>query len=424
MRSRLTLVLALIILGVGAAALFAGSTLADPGGPHGQVLYVSNGSGTSTPPNQKHNCATAGYSTIAAGVAAAETPGSKADTVVVCSGVYLEDVVIQGPNAITLEGAGSAVINALGLSNGVQVLASGSTVDGLTVEYATGEGILVGSLPGAGGTVSNVTISNNTVTANDRGNPYGGALSAANGNASSYDQCNANPATPTEPGDCGEAIHLLSADNSTVTGNSVTGNSGGLLMTDENGPADGNTVSSNDIYSNALDCGITIAGHHLGTFGPHGPVTVDPAVGGVYGNTIKNNISENNGLAAQGGGILLATGVPGGAVYNNVVDGNTADGNGLGGVTVHGHSPGEDLNGNSITNNTIGTNNLDGDPDFFPSVDPSTTGVIVATASSPISITITNNQISYNHFGVWTTGPVTASISGNTYVGVDQQVGP
>ena len=422
MRSRIALGTAFHALCLGAAALFAGSTLADPGGPHGSILYVSNGSGTSTPPNQKHNCSGAAYTTIGAAVTAAEAPGNKATTVVVCSGTYLEDVVIAGTNAITLEGAGNPVINAVGLTNGVQVLGSGTTVDGLTVEYATGEGILVGSTPGAGPAVGNVTISNNTVTDNDRGNPFGAPLSGDS--ASSYGQCNADPATPTEPGDCGEAIHLLSADNSTVTGNSVTGNSGGILMTDENGPAFGNTLSSNDIFSNALDCGITIAGHHLGTFGAHGPVTVDPSVGGVYNNTIKNNVSENNGLAAQGGGILLATGAPGGAVYNNLVDGNTIDGNGLAGVTVHAHGPAEDLNGNTITNNTIGTNNLDGDPDFFPSVNQSTTGVTVATATSPISITITNNQISYDNFGVWTTGPVTATISGNTYVGVTQQVGP
>jgi len=92
------LFLALIILGVGAAALFAGSTLADPGGPHGQVLYVSNGSGTSTPPNQKHNCATAAYTTVAAGIAAAEATRKQGQhRPVVCSGVYLEDVVDPGP---------------------------------------------------------------------------------------------------------------------------------------------------------------------------------------------------------------------------------------------------------------------------------------------------------------------------------------
>ena len=70
----------------------------------------------------------------------------------------------------------------------------------------------------------------------------------------------------------------------------------------------------------------------------------------------------------------MATGAPGGAVYDNVVEYNYVAGNGLSGVTVHSHSPGEDLNGNVIKGNVIGTNNLDGDFDFSPLVDASTTG--------------------------------------------------
>ena len=38
------------------------------------------------------------------------------------------------------------------------------------------------------------------------------------------------------PGDCGEGIHLMSVADSTVAGNYVTGNSGGILLTDEFGP--------------------------------------------------------------------------------------------------------------------------------------------------------------------------------------------
>jgi hypothetical protein len=60
--------------------------------------------------------------------------------------------------------------------------------------------------------------------------------------------------------------------------------------------------------------------------------------------------------------------------------------NGLGGFTLHSHSPGENLNGNTVTENLIGTNNLTPDEDFGPQfLDPSTTGVIV-TAVSPTAI--------------------------------------
>ena len=120
--------------------------------------------------------------------------------------------------------------------------------------------------------------------------------------------------------------------------------------------------------------------------------------------TILRNRVTNNGQKGQGGGVLLATGAPGGAVYNNHVEGNYLAGNGLGGVTLHAHAPGENLNGNTITGNKIGTNNLDPDfdfvgfgPQFF---DAPTTGVIIAAASD-VSITIAGNKIFNNVNGVW-----------------------
>lgn len=426
-----------VVAAVGTGPSFAAPTV----GGQGQVLYVSNafgggvadptlsGAGTSgawglPPAAGPQGCASAPYTTISAAVAAA-TAG---DTIVVCPGVYDEDVVVPVGEPLTILGIGNPVVDAYSsasntsLDNGVQVLASGTTVEGLTVSYATGEGILVGGLPGASGTISNVTIRGNTVTDNDRGNPTGAVLSGA-----SYAECNATlaPPAPPDPGDCGEGIHLLSADNSTVEGNIVTGNSGGILLTDENGPTDGNLIASNDVFSNVYDCGITVAGHHLGTT-TNGTTwsTVLPTVGGVFNNTVRNNESTNNGVLGQGAGILLATGTPGGAVYDNLVEGNFIVGNGLAGVTLHSHSPGEDLNGNTIRNNTIGTNNIDGDFDFGannpPAIDPFTSGVIVAdaTGNNPISITIQNNRIENDHYGIWMTPLVTGTFAPNFFIGV------
>ena len=211
--------------------------------------------------------------------------------------------------------------------------------------------------------------------------------------------------------------------NSTVTGNISSGNSGGILLTDENGATFGNTISSNTVSNNVYDCGITVAGHRPEVFG-----------GGVHDNTIVGNQAIGNGVLGQGGGVLLATGVPGnvpgipgvgGAVYDNTIVGNYLAHNGLAGVTVHSHSPGENLDGNVIEHNVIGTNNLDYDTDFFPSVDPFTTGVIVASAATPISITIANNVISNNYYGIWLMPLVTVSgASSNTFVNVTTPVGP
>jgi len=422
MRERIIQSLGLVAALTALAFVTAGSTLADSGHGFGfgRATYVSNTSGGGVPdasdfpgagfsagpgfdwgpgPQPQfggQGCANPSYTTIGAAVSAA----SAGDTIVVCPGVYKEDVVVSTP--LTLVGIGNPIIDAAGLNNGVQVTASGSTIEGLTVGYATGEGILVGELPGSAGagTVSNVTITGNTVIGNDQGNPTGASIST-----STYAECNAANNTP---GDCGEGIHLLSADNSTVSDNSISANSGGILLTDENGPTDGNQISGNDVSSNAYDCGITIAGHHIGTNvkGVFSPVL--PTVGGVYNNTIRDNESVNNGVLGQGGGVLLATGTPGGAVYNNTVEGNTLSGNGLAGVTVHAHSPGENLNGNVIRDNTIGVNNLDGDDDFAQT-DDSTTGVIVATAVSPISITIVGNRMENDTNGIWLTPNVTAT---------------
>jgi hypothetical protein len=128
-----------------------------------------------------------------------------------------------------------------------------------------------------------------------------------------------------------------------------------------------------------------------------------------------------NGVAGQGAGVLLAAGGlgPGGTVYGNVIEYNTISGNGLGGVTVHAHTPGLDLNGNIIEYNTIGTNNVDGDFDFSPHVGPLTTGIVVASTGSPLTITIAHNSITDDTYGIWRTGPVTVSGSAtNSYAGV------
>jgi parallel beta-helix repeat protein len=371
----------------GSAALAAG------------VTGVGVGTAAGAPTTLRVGCGNGAYSTIGAAVGAA----AAGNTIVVCRGTYPGGVVVS--KQLMIEGIGNPVINATGDNNGVQVLASGSEVEGFTVENAVGEGILVG----LGATpVSKVTISHNTVEQNDRGNPTGAPITS-----SAYPQCNANPAAPTTPGDCGEGIHLVNAYNSTVLGNHVSANSGGILLSDDNGPTYGNLVAYNVVSNNTLDCGITIAGHTPQAFG-----------GGVHDNTILGNQVTNNGVAGQGGGVLLASGVPGGlagpgsiggAVYNNHIENNYLAGNGLGGVTLHGHAPGQDLTGNTIMDNIIGANNLAPDNDFGPTFhDPDHTGIVLV-AVSPLTVTIQHNLILNNVDGVYVGdagGPGTITVVG------------
>jgi hypothetical protein len=132
-------------------------------------------------------------------------------------------------------------------------------------------------------------------------------------------------------------------------------------------------------------------------------------------------VATGNGLRGEGSGILMASPFPGGAVYDNTVVGNYASGNALAGVTVHMHAPGQDLNGNVVTGNLIGTNNVNGDFDSPPfALD--TAGVLVR-AVAPLSITVTGNVISHNTDGIWITSNVTvAGASRNVFIDVGTPV--
>jgi parallel beta-helix repeat protein len=326
-----------------------------------------------------HGCGSATYRSIGAAVAAAH----RDDTVVVCRGTYREGVAVSKP--VRILAAGRVTVDASGHDNGFRVTASGVTIRGFTVRSAIGEGILVLN-------AKYVTIDRDVVRDNDQG----GQLTPV---PNTYPQCQAQGGIP---GDCGEGIHLWSSSYSTVSHNVSTGNTGGILVTDETGPASHNRITGNVVTDNALDCGVTVVGHNPAA-APNGRPA--PKAAGVFGNLVAGNVIVRNGLVGHGGGVILATPFPGGAVYDNVIEGNLISRNGLAGVTVHSHAPGQYLNGNVVRHNTIGTNNLTGDSDF-PVADPHTTGVLVGTAA-PLRITVEHNVISDNHFGIWTTGPAT-----------------
>jgi parallel beta-helix repeat protein len=351
------------------------------------------------------------YPTIGAAVGAA----ASGDTILVCPGTYRELITVPTAKQLTIEGVGHPVVDAAGLSDpatgqysGVLVLASNTTIEGLIIENAIGEGILArGS---ATAPVTHVTIRDNQVTSNDQGNPTGSVITT-----SPYAECNGVPGVP---GDCGEGIHLWTATDSVIAGNFVSHDSGGILLTDESGPTHGNLIAFNTVASNSFDCGVTLAGHNPAA-APGG--VPNPATAGIYDNTVAHNVSTGNGLSGEGSGVLLASAIPGGAVYDNTVVGNYMSGNGLAGVTVHSHVPGQDLNGNVVTGNLIATNNVHGDADSPPD-DPATTGVLVRSAG-PLSITVTGNAIRSDTYGIWTTSTVAVTgAARNAFIAVGTPV--
>lgn len=392
---------------------------------HGNTLFVSP---TGASSNSGASCAQATYSTIQSAVTAAPPYG----TVIVCAGTYAEDVAIAQP--LTLQGQ-NAFINAAGQDNGVVISSSHVTVRGFTVRGATGEGILaVGtntpSMVPAGapaGSTTGVPISDVTITKNIvQGNDQGTASSA-------YVECQGSG---DEPGDCGEGIHLMSVANSTVSKNYVTGNSGGILLTDEFGPTDGNSIDHNIVTNNAADCGITLPSHNGLAVDPT-TLAPAPSLAGVYNNTVSHNSILNNGLKGFGAGVVIAAPFPGTGAYNNVIDHNLIEGNGLSGVTLHSHAPGAFVGGNQILRNMIGVNNLTGDAPLSPATglgaapvqfqaDTRTTGILVWSLVTPTSVTIANNTILGNEIGIWLNLAVTAAgaATSNRFFGVTTPVGP
>jgi hypothetical protein len=261
-----------------------------------------------------------------------------------------------------------------------------------------GEGILV---LGA----NHVRILNNTVKGNDLGT-----------SKSSWLECQGQGEIP---GDCGEGLHLMSVTDSTVAGNTLEFNSGGVLVTDEFGPSSGNSISSNLVLDNESDCGITVVSHNANAVNKHN--VPQPKKGGVYDNRISGNVVISNGTTGDGGGVLLAAGVLGGGSYDNIVTGNEIAGNGLSGITIHQHAPIGDLSGDVISGNWIGTNNIDGDPGTGDMV---TTGVLVDNGGThrPIGVTITHNTIAWDTYGIYDDAAAGLIRSHNTFLHVTHPV--
>lgn len=298
------------------------------------------------------------------------------------------------------------------------VTSSHVEVGDFTIKDALGEGLLAAGLAGP---ISDVDINNNQVVHNDQG---GGVPPS-----STYFECAAHGQIP---GDCGEGIHFIGVADSHISGNYVSGNSGGILLTDETGPTHGNVIDGNVVTKNLFDCGITVPGHNGNTLDANG--TPQPSVAGVYDNIIRGNRITDNGTLGEGAGVLFANAGPGTASYDNLVTGNYIAGNELAGVTMHAHTlpPGmlEDLNGNDVIGNWIGRNNAGGDPlDTAPppappgTADLVTTGVLVFSGGTPVTLRIADNHVSDDAVGIWLSKAVTAhGLDDNSFDDVTTQV--
>jgi hypothetical protein len=393
--------LSAVVLVAGTSALLplgtASASVSWTNGHH--VLKVST-RGTDQGNCRWSPCRTLGYALTQAG------PN---DTIVIYPGTYHEsgnaNVVTPGLTGLRIRSAGwgRTVIDATGNANGILIQASGVSVTGLTVKNANLEGILAEPPPSswpAGPTsppvgISHVTIAGNVVVHNDQAYDTSLPPDAA---------C---PSSATDIDDCGEAIHLLGVSWSTVIGNRVAHNVGGILVSDGGlptsattpptsvGPAAHNLIAYNRSTDNVFDCGITLPGHDpraVATSGPNAGQP-QPSLAGVYDNVVVHNVSNGNGAA----GLLDAAPYPGTGSYDNVFADNSASGNGNSGFVLHSHAPLQDVSGIVVVGNRFGPNNLVGDPDT--GVMPST-GVMLLSVAVPTKIVVAGNKIFDNVNGI------------------------
>lgn len=301
-------------------------------------------------------------------IAAAVTAAAAGDTIQIAQGLYKETVAISKSLALIGAESENTIIDATGKQNGITITgATNVTISGLTVENADAAGIwITGS--------SFITIFNNRVIDNDR------ALNTAGASPT----CPVLAGTPFQKGedlDCGEGIFLSGVDHSVISGNTVTHNAGGILLTDDTGATHDNLVNGNTVTKNAPDCGITVPSH---------------SGAGVYHNTISGNNVSGNGDAGVG---LFAPG-PGSKTYANVVIGNQLRGNGIPGVSMHNHAapgvgpvpagaPPVVFNDNMIIGNEIAFNGAD-DGDAATA---GTAGINIFSLAPMKGTVIANNNI-------------------------------
>ena len=179
-----------------------------------------------------------------------------------------------------------------------------------------------------------------------------------------------------------------------MSGNLITGNADGVLISDETAESRDNLLIHNIVKNNPLECGIVLAshppsGHTSPPFAPHY---------GVDHNTVAENVSSGNGVQIGGSGVgIFSDGAGPGRASDNVIIGNKLTGNGLGGVALHTHVgpafhlPPDNMDGNMIIGNVIAGNLAD----QFDTATPGSVGININSGDggSPVRGTVISRNV-------------------------------
>ncbi|MGB3459661.1 MAG: NosD domain-containing protein, partial [Halobacteriota archaeon] len=207
------------------------------------------------------------------GIQEAINNAKEGDTILVYSGIYYENVVVN--KSVTLRGIGHPVVDANDSDSAITLTADGITLVGFN---ATNSGSFWWRDAGI-----KVTSNNNRITGNNVSNDWCGI--------SLDDSSNNNTITGNNVNNDWCGISLSSSSNNNITGNNVSNNVwGGISLEDS---SNNNTVTGNNVCNNN-----------------RGGISLEHSSNN---NTITGNVFLNDGLSVHDS-------------YQNIVQDNTVNG--------------------------------------------------------------------------------------------------
>lgn len=290
------------------------------------------------------------------------------DTVSVRPGTYRGTLLVtKSIQLLSTGGAAKTLLEARGRLNGIIVTVSGVRIRGFQIQHALTEALVLSG-------VSDVKVTASRILDNNL--------------------CRNTPSVPRclkalNHGDgFGGGVHLDATANSVLTGNLMSGNAVGLLVSDRAGADSGNLFLRNVITRND--------GPGIELCSDNADATRAPATAGVYENVIASNRFNGN----AGPAVDLCAKAPGAAVWGNTLFQNTLRRNRGGGIVLRSLGANQDASGNVIANNSVAQN---GPADF---TDNNTVGIAIqadTSAGAPViwKVVVANNHVSAESYGVF-----------------------